>query len=256
MEPAVARLTGDGELILEVGIAFARPGARDGIRPARERGPRDRSAQGLGAFRRHIDLARRHRHLHVPFHGDDRRRRRRGLPALLRRRSCESARTCCSARKRTPASRRPGVRARRGSVELAEIGRAWYHHPEDLPADMDAAGLTATAGHKAHDAGVFAYSAHAAAVAVDPEVGSVEVHRLRDRRRLRHAGQSAAGGRPGHRRLLERARQCALRGEHVRRARPADRDHARGLFTRRPRPLCRMSSSSSWRRLPRSRCSE
>jgi carbon-monoxide dehydrogenase large subunit len=62
-----------------------------------------------------------------------------------------------------------------GSVEFAEIGRAWYHHPEDLPADMDANGLTVTAGHKAHDPGVFAYSAHAAVVAVDPEIGSVEV---------------------------------------------------------------------------------
>jgi carbon-monoxide dehydrogenase large subunit len=60
-------------------------------------------------------------------------------------------------------------------VEFSEIGRAWYHHPEDLPADMDAAGLTATAGYKAHDPGVFSYSAHAAVVAVDPEIGSVEI---------------------------------------------------------------------------------
>ena len=62
-----------------------------------------------------------------------------------------------------------------GSVEFAEIGRAWYHHPEELPADMDPTGLTASAGHKAHDPGVFAYSAHAAVVAVDPEIGSVEI---------------------------------------------------------------------------------
>jgi carbon-monoxide dehydrogenase large subunit len=62
-----------------------------------------------------------------------------------------------------------------GSVEFREIGRAWYHHPEDLPADMDQGGLTATAGHKAHDPGVFSYSAHAAVVAVDPDIGSVEV---------------------------------------------------------------------------------
>jgi aerobic carbon-monoxide dehydrogenase large subunit len=63
----------------------------------------------------------------------------------------------------------------RGSVELSEIGRAWYHHPEELPAEMDPAGLTATAGHKAHDPGVFSYSAHAAVVAVDPDIGSVEI---------------------------------------------------------------------------------
>ena len=47
------------------------------------------------------------------------------------------------------------------------IPAAWYHHPEDLPADMDQGGLSVTAGHKPHDPGVFAYSAHAAVVAVD-----------------------------------------------------------------------------------------
>jgi aerobic carbon-monoxide dehydrogenase large subunit len=67
------------------------------------------------------------------------------------------------------------VHGPQGSVEFSEIGRAWYHHPEDLPANMEPTGLTATAGHKAHDPGVFAYSAHAAVVAVDPEIGSVEV---------------------------------------------------------------------------------
>ena len=67
------------------------------------------------------------------------------------------------------------VRGPQGSVELAEIGRAWYHHPEELPADIDPAGLTASAGHKPHDPGVFAYSAHAAVVAVDLDIGSVEL---------------------------------------------------------------------------------
>ena len=40
---------------------------------------------------------------------------------------------------------------------------------------MDPGGLSVTAGHKPHDPGVFAYSAHAAVVAVDPDIGSVEV---------------------------------------------------------------------------------
>ena len=40
---------------------------------------------------------------------------------------------------------------------------------------MDPTGLTATAEHKAHNPSVFAYSAHAAVVAVDPEISSVEV---------------------------------------------------------------------------------
>ena len=30
------------------------------------------------------------------------------------------------------------VNGPRGSAEFAEVGRAWYHHPEELPADMDA----------------------------------------------------------------------------------------------------------------------
>jgi aerobic carbon-monoxide dehydrogenase large subunit len=67
------------------------------------------------------------------------------------------------------------VHGPQGSVEFAEIGRAWYHHPEELPADMDAGGLSVTAGHKPHDPGVFAYSAHAAVVAVDQEIGNVDV---------------------------------------------------------------------------------
>ena len=67
------------------------------------------------------------------------------------------------------------VHGPQGSVEFSEIGRAWYHHPEELPADADAAGLTATAGHKPHDPGVFSYSAHAAVVAVDPDTGAVEL---------------------------------------------------------------------------------
>ena len=67
------------------------------------------------------------------------------------------------------------VHGPQGSVEFSEIGRAWYHHPEDLPADADPGGLTATAGHKPHDPGVFSYSAHAAVVAVDPDTGGVEV---------------------------------------------------------------------------------
>jgi carbon-monoxide dehydrogenase large subunit len=62
-----------------------------------------------------------------------------------------------------------------GSVSFAEIGRAWYHHPEELPADVDPQGLTAIAGYKAIDGGVFSYSVHAVVVAVDPETGAVEL---------------------------------------------------------------------------------
>ncbi len=63
-----------------------------------------------------------------------------------------------------------------GNVSFADIGRAWYTHPEDLPPDVDPGGLTVTQGYKAEtDLGVCAYATHAAVVAVDPEIGSVEL---------------------------------------------------------------------------------
>jgi carbon-monoxide dehydrogenase large subunit len=63
-----------------------------------------------------------------------------------------------------------------GSVTIGEIARAWYLRPQDLPSDVDPGGLEATAGYKpVRDSGTFSYAAHAAVVAVDPEVGGVEI---------------------------------------------------------------------------------
>jgi carbon-monoxide dehydrogenase large subunit len=63
-----------------------------------------------------------------------------------------------------------------GSVTLKEIARVWYLRPQDLPADVDPGGLEVTAGYKpARDSGTFSYAAHGAVVAVDPEVGAVEI---------------------------------------------------------------------------------
>ncbi len=63
-----------------------------------------------------------------------------------------------------------------GRVGLAEIARAWYLRPQDLPPDADPRGLEATAGYKpARDSGTFSYAAHAALVAVDTEIGAVEI---------------------------------------------------------------------------------
>jgi len=59
---------------------------------------------------------------------------------------------------------------------LAEIAHAWYRQPQLLPADVDPAGLEATAGYKAKvDTGTFSYACHAASVAVDTETGHVEI---------------------------------------------------------------------------------
>jgi len=174
MEPAVARLTGDGELILEVGTHSHGQGHETvfaqlayevlGIDPRKVSvrfGDTSTSPVGTGTYtsRSMVSaggaIVEACRLLQGPIS-------KIGAHLL----QCQEA----------DVSLRDGrVFGPRGSVELAEIGRAWYHHPEDLPEKMDVAGLTATAGHKPHDPGVFAYSAHAAVVAVDPEVGSVEV---------------------------------------------------------------------------------
>lgn len=61
------------------------------------------------------------------------------------------------------------------SVSFADVGRAWYHHPEELPQGVNPQGLTSIAGYKAIDGGVFSNAAHAVVVAVDPDIGKVEI---------------------------------------------------------------------------------
>jgi carbon-monoxide dehydrogenase large subunit len=63
-----------------------------------------------------------------------------------------------------------------GEASFADIGRAWYLHPETLPEDVDENGLEVVRGYKPGiETGVFGYATHAALVAVDPELGSVEI---------------------------------------------------------------------------------
>jgi carbon-monoxide dehydrogenase large subunit len=63
-----------------------------------------------------------------------------------------------------------------GSISLAEVARTWYLRPQDLPLGVDPGGLEVTAGYKpVRDSGTFSYAAHAAVVAVDPEIGAVEI---------------------------------------------------------------------------------
>jgi carbon-monoxide dehydrogenase large subunit len=64
----------------------------------------------------------------------------------------------------------------RDSVSIAEIAHAWYKRPERLPPDVDLGGLEATVGFRPKvDTGAFSYASHAAVVAVDPEIGQVEI---------------------------------------------------------------------------------
>ena len=63
-----------------------------------------------------------------------------------------------------------------GQVTLAEVAKTWYLQPQNLPPTVDTGGLEVTAGYKPQvDSGTFSYAAHAAVVAVDPEIGEVEI---------------------------------------------------------------------------------
>ncbi|GLK79606.1 xanthine dehydrogenase family protein molybdopterin-binding subunit [Methylopila turkensis] len=63
-----------------------------------------------------------------------------------------------------------------GDATVAEIARVWYRRPQDLPADAHGGGLEVTAGYKpVRDSGTFSYAAHAVVVAVDAEIGGVEI---------------------------------------------------------------------------------
>ena len=63
-----------------------------------------------------------------------------------------------------------------GSIGVADIARVWYRRPQDLPPEVDPGGLEVTAGYKPQrDSGTFSYAAHAALVAVDVDLGEVEI---------------------------------------------------------------------------------
>jgi aerobic carbon-monoxide dehydrogenase large subunit len=62
------------------------------------------------------------------------------------------------------------------SVSIREVAQAWYVRPELLPPDVDPGGLEATIGFKPKvDTGAFSYASHVAVVAVDTEMGDVEI---------------------------------------------------------------------------------
>jgi carbon-monoxide dehydrogenase large subunit len=68
------------------------------------------------------------------------------------------------------------IYAGNASLSYADVGRAWYFRPEQLPDDVDRCGLEATEGYKPDvDGGLFSYASHAVQVAVDVETGLVEI---------------------------------------------------------------------------------
>ncbi|MEN3365170.1 MAG: aerobic carbon-monoxide dehydrogenase large subunit [Burkholderiales bacterium] len=76
----------------------------------------------------------------------------------------------------TVALDRGAVTAGDQRVTLADMARAWYVTPQRLPPDVDPAGLEITMGYKPKvDSGAFSYGTHACLVAVDTEIGQVEI---------------------------------------------------------------------------------
>jgi carbon-monoxide dehydrogenase large subunit len=62
------------------------------------------------------------------------------------------------------------------AIAIRDVAQAWYLRPERLPPDVDLGGLETSVGFKPKvDTGVFSYASHAAVVAVDPEMGQVEI---------------------------------------------------------------------------------
>ncbi|MBI3434949.1 MAG: xanthine dehydrogenase family protein molybdopterin-binding subunit [Proteobacteria bacterium] len=69
-----------------------------------------------------------------------------------------------------------GVYGPNGNVSLRDIARAYYLAPNELPGDIDAHGLEVTGGFTpTRLTGIHTGAAHACVVAVDPEVGGVEI---------------------------------------------------------------------------------
>ena len=63
-----------------------------------------------------------------------------------------------------------------GEVPLADVGRAWYLRPDLLPEEVNESGLEVVMGYKPGiETGVFGYATHAVTVAVDPDLGQVEI---------------------------------------------------------------------------------
>ncbi len=61
-------------------------------------------------------------------------------------------------------------------LTLGEIAFTWYRQPHRLPADVDPGGLEVIVGYKPQvDTGTFSYACHAVAVAVDTDLGQVEL---------------------------------------------------------------------------------
>ena len=129
-----------------------------------------------------------------------------------------------------PGDGQPGPTAGRASVSFEEVARAWYLRPDQLPDEVDTQGLEVTEGYKPEvDTGVFTYATHAAVVAVDPATGVVEILDYVLFEDCGPAREPDDPGRPVLRRHRPGDRHRAVRGEPLRRERPAAHLDLRGL---------------------------
>jgi carbon-monoxide dehydrogenase large subunit len=63
-----------------------------------------------------------------------------------------------------------------GEIAVGDVARTFYLQPQKLPPGADSAGLEVTEGFKPKvDTGQYSYGTHAALVAVDPSLGTVEI---------------------------------------------------------------------------------
>jgi carbon-monoxide dehydrogenase large subunit len=68
------------------------------------------------------------------------------------------------------------VRSSNGAVSVSDIARTWYRAPQELPPALAAEALEVTEGYRPDpDSGTFSYAAHGCVLAIDPEVGDVEI---------------------------------------------------------------------------------
>ena len=135
-------------------------------------------AQHPGGARRHRHTPYLDRHLRVAL---DRHGGRRGGQCL------QGADPALGHDRRAPDAmrRRHRVRFENGAarraatpiVDCADVAEAWYLRPDRLPPDVDLGGPRGDASPSSpkRDTGAFSYASHAAAVAVDPDIGQVEI---------------------------------------------------------------------------------
>ncbi len=68
------------------------------------------------------------------------------------------------------------VRGPNGTVSIPDISRTWYRRPQDLPPEVAPEGLEVTQGYKPlRDSGTFSYATHTCVVAVDTDIGDIEI---------------------------------------------------------------------------------